>query len=58
MKEKLRNIVEDNTTTQGKIFDYFIQVLILLSLIAFTIETFPKTLPKPFSCSAALNLYV
>ena len=41
MKEKLRNIIEDNTSKKGKIFDYFIQVLILLSLIAFTIETFP-----------------
>lgn len=42
MKEKLRNIIEDNTSKKGKIFDYFIQVLILLSLIAFTIETFPN----------------
>jgi voltage-gated potassium channel len=42
MKEKLRNIIEDNTSKKGKIFDYFIQFLILLSLIAFTIETFPN----------------
>jgi voltage-gated potassium channel len=42
MKEKLRNIIEDNTSKKGKIFDYFIQILILLSLIAFTIETFPN----------------
>ena len=41
MKEKLRIIIEDNTSPKGKIFDYFIQVLILLSLIAFTIETLP-----------------
>ncbi|MDG1729823.1 MAG: ion transporter [Algibacter sp.] len=41
MKEKLRNIIEDNKSKKGKIFDYFIQILILLSLIAFTIETFP-----------------
>jgi len=41
MRERLRIIIEDNTTTKGKIFDYFIQVLILLSLIAFTIETYP-----------------
>ncbi len=31
----LRQIVEDNTTAKGKIFDYTIQVLILISLIAF-----------------------
>ena len=41
MKEKLRIIIEDNTSKKGKIFDYFIQVLILFSLIAFTIQTFP-----------------
>ena len=39
--EKLRAIIEDTSTVKGKIFDYFIQALILLSLLAFTIETFP-----------------
>lgn len=43
MKEKIRKIVEDNTTKSGKVFDYFIQILILLSLVAFTIETMPNT---------------
>jgi voltage-gated potassium channel len=42
MKEKLRPIIEDNTTVKGKLFDYFIQFLILLSLVAFTIETLPN----------------
>jgi voltage-gated potassium channel len=42
MKEKLRSIIEDNSSKKGKIFDYFIQILILLSLIAFTIETLPN----------------
>lgn len=42
MKEKLRLIIDDNTTPKGKIFDYFIQILILLSLISFTIETLPN----------------
>jgi voltage-gated potassium channel len=42
MKERLRIIIEDNASPKGKIFDYFIQVLILLSLIAFTIETLPN----------------
>jgi len=39
--EKLRAVIEDTSTSKGKIFDYFIQALILLSLLAFTIETFP-----------------
>ena len=42
MKEKLRIIIEDNTSPKGKVFDYFIQILILLSLVAFTIETLPN----------------
>ncbi|TDD96967.1 ion transporter [Flavobacterium cellulosilyticum] len=41
MKEKIRIIIEDNTSPKGKVFDYLIQVLILLSLIAFSIETLP-----------------
>ncbi|QDO92683.1 ion transporter [Formosa sediminum] len=41
MKEKLRLLVEDNTTKNGKLFDYIIQALILLSLVAFSVETLP-----------------
>jgi voltage-gated potassium channel len=41
VKEKLRLVIEDNTSLKGKVFDYFIQTLILLSLIAFTFETYP-----------------
>ena len=47
MKEKLRTVIEDNTTRKGKYFDYFIQSLILLSLIAFSIETLPDNSIKP-----------
>lgn len=46
MKENIRKIVEDNTTKKGKYFDYFIQFLILASLIAFTIETLPDNSKK------------
>ncbi|AJR03763.1 ion transporter [Siansivirga zeaxanthinifaciens] len=42
MKKKIRRIVEDNTSKRGKIFDYFIQTLIILSLISFSIETLPN----------------
>ncbi|WP_194768524.1 ion transporter [Tamlana sp. I1] len=42
MGKKLRALVEDNTSKHGKIFDYFIQVLILLSLISFAVETLPN----------------
>lgn len=41
MRDRLRKIVEDNTTPVGRWFDYIIQVLILISLVAFSIETLP-----------------
>lgn len=46
MKDKIRKIVEDNNTRKGKYFDYFIQFLILASLIAFTVETLPDNSKK------------
>lgn len=39
MKEKLRNIVDNNTSKAGRVFDSFIQILIFLSLITFSLET-------------------
>ncbi|WP_347172645.1 ion transporter [Polaribacter uvawellassae] len=42
MKEELRKIIEENTNKKGRIFDYIIQVLILISLISFSIETLPN----------------
>lgn len=42
MKKKLRRIVEDNTCKKGRIFDYVIQSLIFLSLIALAVETLPN----------------
>jgi voltage-gated potassium channel len=41
MKERLRIIKEDNTTKNGRAFDYVIQFLILISLVSFTLVTFP-----------------
>mgnify|MGYP001166325586 FL=1 len=46
VRSKLRGVVEDNTTKFGKVFDYTVQTLIFLSLIAFTIETFPNNSSK------------
>ena len=40
-KEKLRIIVEDNQTREGRLFDLSIQVLIVLSIISFSVETLP-----------------
>jgi len=42
MIEKLRNIVIENNTKNGRRFDLFIQALILLSLVSFSFETLPN----------------
>jgi len=42
----LRRIVEDNSTKRGKIFDYTIQILIFMSLVAFSLETLPNNSPE------------
>jgi len=40
--EKIRTVVLESDTKSGRIFDLFIQFLIILSLIAFSIETLPN----------------
>jgi voltage-gated potassium channel len=41
-KAKLRNIVNNNTTKEGAIFDYVIQALILISLVGYALGTLPN----------------
>jgi voltage-gated potassium channel len=43
---KFKQIIENNDTRQGRIFDIFIQSLIISSLIAFSIETLPNLSEK------------
>ena len=42
MKQYLKNLVEINDNRESKIFDITIQVLVVLSIIAFSIETIPN----------------
>ena len=42
LREKLYVLVEDHESPQGKVFDYSIQALILLSLFAFALDTLPN----------------
>ena len=42
MKKQLWLILEDTTTKRGRLFDYFIQILILLSLVSFSLDTLPN----------------
>jgi len=38
---QIKRIIEENDTPTGKVFDLFIQALIVLSLVSFSIETLP-----------------
>lgn len=40
--QKIKSIVEDNTSRTGRIFDAAIQLLILYSLVTFCVETLPN----------------
>jgi voltage-gated potassium channel len=42
---KLKQIIEQNDTGAGKIFDLFIQCLIVFSLVSFSVETLPNLSP-------------
>lgn len=42
MLEKLRVIIEDRVTPSGRAFDWFIQSLIIVSLVSFSFETLPN----------------
>jgi len=39
--QRLKVVVEDNSTRSGRLFDIVIQVIIIISLISFSIETMP-----------------
>jgi voltage-gated potassium channel len=46
IKKKMSLIVEDNTTKKGRYFDFFIQILIILSLVSFSLDTLPDLSEK------------
>ncbi len=72
MRQYLKNIVELNDNAKSRYFAYFIQVLILVSIISFSFETVPDLEPRTrkllrfieifcvviFSVEYALRIYV
>lgn len=45
MKERIKGIIEINDNTLSRVFAFFIQALILLSVITFSVETLPDLEP-------------
>lgn len=43
---KIKQTIEDTDTRNGRIFDFFIQSIILISLVSFSIETLPSITPE------------
>ena len=46
LRERLKNVIERSDTRLGRIFDLFIQSLIIVSLITFSLETLPNLSPS------------
>lgn len=46
MKKQIKNIVEINDNIKSRIFSLFIQFLILLSIVTFSVETLPDLKPQ------------
>lgn len=45
-RKELRDIINDNSTPKGHIFDIVIQILIFISLLGFALETLPSISPE------------
>jgi len=56
-KAELISIIEDNTTKKGMYFDYVIQILIFISLVAFALETLPDNSIKLISILNYIELF-
>lgn len=56
-KAKLRSVIEDNTTKKGMYFDYVIQILIFISLVAFALETLPDNSIKFISILNSIEIF-
>ena len=42
---KIKSVVEENNTLAGRIFDLIVQLLIIVSLVSFSVETLPDLSP-------------
>lgn len=57
MKQSIKNIVEYNDNRLSKAFAIFIQLLIILSIITFSVETIPDLEPKTRNLLNAIEVF-
>lgn len=55
--EKLRQIVEETNTRSGLVFDLCIQVLILSSIVIFSLETLPSLAPTTIAIFVGMEMF-
>ncbi|QDU08946.1 ion transporter [Gimesia aquarii] len=56
--QKIKQIVEDSDTKSGKTFALFIQALIILSLVCFSIETLPDLSPESKELLRGMEIFI
>lgn len=57
MKEKIKSIVEINDNPTSRYFAFFIQALILISIVTFSVETIPNLKPQTKSILYAIEVF-
>ena len=57
MKKYIKNIVEINNNKRSRYFSFFIQALILISIITFSIETIPNLKPQTRYVLQSIELF-
>lgn len=57
MKEKIKRIVEINDNKPSRYFAFFIQALILISIVTFSVETIPDLEPRTKTLLYAIELF-
>jgi len=57
MKQRIKNIVEINDSKASKFFAIFIQVLILISIVTFTLETTPNLEPRTYTIINIIEVF-
>lgn len=54
----LKSIILDSDTKAGRLFDIFIQSLIVISLVAFSIETLPDLSDGMYEALSKIEMFV
>ncbi|HXJ98021.1 MAG TPA: hypothetical protein VNJ50_04185 [Gelidibacter sp.] len=57
MKATIKNLIDNTDTKLGRFISMFIQVLILISVVTFSMETIPDLSSQTRICFAKLKLF-